>query len=190
MRSRMLLVGALAVVLAACSAGSGQTPSLATSAGQSVAPQYSPTPAPTIKDDALELAVTWDGATCTYEGPTVIIDGTLARFNYSAQDQVGLDAPVVVVISGVAPGTSWESIVAYWKDNTVESTSTDQPAPDWLHWPGTLFIAPESSRGFTVSTDMFGDPIGGYFVGCTSGPERDGGSGIMFPATLLEIAGA
>lgn len=190
MRSRMLLAGGLAVVLAACSTGSGQTPGGVASPEPSAVPQASPTTPPTVHVPALELAVTWDGASCTYEGPTVIIDKTLARFTYHAKDQVSLDDPVVATISGVTPGTSWDSIVAYWREHKVVGPSSEFPAPDWLHWPGTLFVAPEGTMAFTVSTDVYGDPIGGYFVGCTSGPEADGGSGIMAPATLLEIAGA
>jgi hypothetical protein len=144
----------------------------------------SPAPQPTADVAPLELAVTWDGTTCAYQGPTVIPDGTLTRFTYSLTVAVGPTTPLLFVI-GVTPGTTWDVIVEYVKGHAA----SDIPA--WAIVTGHAEIAENSSAIFTVSRSAggVGPEVGGYFVGCATAPASDGGSDVVYPAALLEIAG-
>jgi hypothetical protein len=143
----------------------------------------SPAPQPTADVAPLELAVTWDGTTCAYQGPTVIPDGTLTRFTYSLTVEVGPTTPILGVM-GVTPGTTWDVIVEYVKGHSA----SDVPA--WVITVGFAQIPENSSAIFTVSSRAggFGPEVGGYFVGCATAPAADGGSDVMYPAALLEIA--
>jgi hypothetical protein len=82
------LVAALAVTVAACSAGSGPaTPPAVTPAPTTaaVAPTESPTqppatPEPSASAVEIPVAVVWDGKDCTYTGPTDIPRGARMTF--------------------------------------------------------------------------------------------------------------
>ena len=97
MRTRHLVAGLLAVMLAACSSGTSAAPSAAPSVEPT--PQPTPTtaatpaptasPAPTATTPGLSVKVTFDGETCSYVGPTVIPDGTMLRFEYAPDQEVG-----------------------------------------------------------------------------------------------------
>jgi hypothetical protein len=82
------LVAALAVTVAACSAGSGSatepavTPDPATAAAAvTAAPTKAPaTPEPSASAVEIPVAVVWDGKACTYTGPTDIPRGAQMTF--------------------------------------------------------------------------------------------------------------
>lgn len=150
---------------------------------ESPLPSAGPSPAPSDQIELLDVAVLWDGTGCIYEGPTVIPAGTLVRFAYSVDGEVGIKTPLLVII-GVEPGTTWDPI--------VEHTST-RPAsaiPDWVILTGYTTVVENSSGLFTITNEIAGMPVGGYFIGCATAPASDGGSDTMYPAALLEVAEA
>lgn len=184
MRTPLVAAGLLALVIGACTTGANPSPTVEPAAEPSVARASLPAPQPTADVEPLELAVTWDGTACSYLGPTVIPDGTLARFTYSVTVEVGVATPLLAVL-GVTPGTTWETIVEY-----VEGHAASE-VPAWAIITGHAEIPENSSAIFTVSRRAggAGPVVGGYLVGCATAPASDGGSDVMYPAALLEIAG-
>lgn len=187
MRRHVLLAGLLSMALAACS-GAGASPNDESTPEPSVPAASTQAPTQPSEDDALDVEVVWDGTDCTYVGPTVIMVGALTRFTYSVDGVDPEEAPTAS-ISGVRPGTSWDMVVDYWSKSEVIVPPTSPSPNEWLLFPGTAFIFPDSTFTVTIATDVYGEPIGGYFVGCTTGPKDGGGDGVMHPAALLEIAG-
>jgi hypothetical protein len=181
MRNRMLLAGLLALSVAGCSTA-GATPGTASTPQPSIAAAVPSAAAPTPKAAPLEVAVRWDGSKCTYLGPTVILDGTLTRFTFTATGMV----PLMLVIVGVEPGTTWDQIVADLK----AGVPADEP-PGYVILSGLANIPANSSALFTISTKVgVGETqVGGYFVGCATGPKPEG-TDVMYPAALLQVAGA
>jgi hypothetical protein len=174
--TQIAMVGLLTVSLAACTTGASQSPG-GPSPQPSVAPSTATSPAPSHEAEILDLKVTFDGTSCTYVGPTVILDGTLTRFRYEASASA---EPSVLVVIGVYPGTTWED---------VEQTLPSSDTPQWATLHSFLNVEAGSSGLFTIRSDVVGQAMGGYFVGCATHAEANGGSDHMYPATLLEIAG-
>ncbi len=176
MRSQYLIVGLLAVAMAGCASGGSQSP-----AGGSNRASPSPS-APTSTEPLVILGVRvhWDGAQCSYEGPMVIRAGTTTRFEYTFDE--GLDAPLLVV-AGARPGTTWEMV--------VEATQTYRASevPPWAIVTGIATIQAGTSALYPVDSDIAGEAVGGYFVGCATAPISDGGTDVMYPAALLLISG-
>jgi hypothetical protein len=106
----------------------------------------------------------------------VIKDGTLTRFEY-----IGDNAPLLVIV-GVKPGTTWDTIV------DVTQTRPASEVPEWVIVTGYANILEDTSSLFTISATLGGMPVGGYFVGCATAPAEDGGTDVMYPAALLEVA--
>lgn len=185
MRTSLAVAGLLALAVGACTVGANPSPTIEPSAEPSVAAASSPAPQATPDVAPLELAVSWDGTKCSYQGPTVIPDGTLTQFTYSVAGEVGLATPILAVV-GVTPGTTWETIVEYAGTHAASDT------PDWVILTGFANIPENSSAMFTVSRRAGGDgpDTGGYLVGCATAPAEDGGTDVMYPAALLEIAGS
>lgn len=186
MRSTPILLGGLlALSLAACTSGSSPAPtepSPATSAEPSPVTSAEPSAAvsPSAAAEPLALAVTFDGETCTYTGPTVVPEGTLTEFSYAAAD--GTEASVLVV-GAVLPGTTWEQIVA------DVGTRAGSDVPDWFSQLSFINVEDGDSALYTLRGEL-GQSFGGYFVGCATTPESEGGSDRMFPAALIELGGA
>lgn len=179
MRNRMLPAGLLALLVAGCSTA-GATPGAASTAQSSIAAAVPSAAAPTPKAAPLEVAVRWDGSKCTYLGPTVILDGTLTRFTFTSTGTV----PLMLVVIGVEPGTTFDQIVA----DAKTGRPADEP-PGYVIQIGFANIPANSSALFTISSKVEGQtPVGGYFVGCATGPKPEG-TDVMYPAALLQIAG-
>ncbi len=179
MRNRVFLAGLLVLSLAECASGaSSPAPSTATSPPVAASPSIV---ASTPKTAPLGVEVRWDGSQCTYLGPTVILDGTLTRFTFTSGDTV----PLELIVVGVEPGTTFDQIVA---DIETHPGQADQP-PAYAILMGLANIPPNSSALFTISSKIWGiTPVGGYFVGCATGPKPEG-TDMMYPAALLQVAG-
>ena len=181
MQNRMLLAGTLVVLLAGCSSGAGATPGAASTPRPSIAVAVPSAASPTAKAAPLEVAVRWDGSTCTYLGPTVILDGTLTRFTFTSTDTV----PLMLVVIGVEPGITFDRILA----DVKSGLPADQP-PAYVIQMGFANIPANSSALFTISSTIgVNQPVGGYFVGCATDPKPEG-TDVMYPAALLQIAGS
>lgn len=180
MGTRPLLAGLLALALAGCSGGAGQVPSLRPSPEPSPIPATSADGLPAREALVLDVGVHWDGVRCTYVGPAVITDGTTTRFEYTFDE--GTDAPLLFV-GGVLPGTSWDEVLEY----VATHRASDVPA--WVILTGYANIPPGTSSLYTISTEIAGQPVGGYLVGCATAPFGDGGTDVMYPAALLLVAG-
>lgn len=177
MRMRRLLAGLLALTLVGCTGGASQAPSVERSPEPSVAPPAT-SPEPAV---ILGVTVHWDGTRCNYLGPTVIIDGTTVRFEYTFDE--GTDPPLLVV-NGVRPGTTWDMV--------VEGTSAvplSERIPDWVVLRGYANIDAGTSALYAIDSDIAGEPVGGYYVGCHTAPVARGGTDMAYPAALLLIAG-
>lgn len=176
MRRPPLVAALLALTLAGCAGGTGQTPSAAPSPEPSVAPA-------TASPETVILGVTihWDGTSCDFLGPRVIRDGTTARFEYTFDE--GTDPPLGIV-NGVRPGTTWDMV--------LEGTGTSpisENIPDWAILTGVAQITPGTSALYTIRSDIAGQPVGGYYVGCHTAPADSGGTDKAYAAALLLIAG-
>jgi hypothetical protein len=121
--------------------------------------------------------VTFDGTECVYAGPTVLLDGTalLVEFAPTVEE-------AALVMGGVAPGITWDEIVAYTREHRASEI------PSW-YWQITMTVQPGPGTAFyTVGTrTVQGDPIGGHMVGCSTSEES---TDTMYPAELLEVAGS
>lgn len=180
MGTRPFLAGLLAFALAGCAGGAGQVPSLRPSSEPTPVHATSTDGIPTGEAFVLDVGVHWDGVACTYIGPAVIADGTMTRIEYTFDE--GTDAPLLFV-GGVVPGTSWDEVLEY------VATHRASEAPGWVILTGYANIPPGTSSLFTISTEIAGRPVGGFFVGCATAPIADGGSDVMYPAALLLVAG-
>ncbi len=180
-------LGALVLVVAACSgsASPAATPVPATPTPV-VATPAPVTPAPTATPVAISAAVTWDGQTCTYAGPTVIPRGAVVTFKMTSTPAAlkGLRGGGLFVMP-VLDGTTWEQVLAAREkaDGTRAHTSDE---PSWVFLPGGVgdsevqILYPESANaGETLTTVMTRNT---YFVMCGT-PENDYG----YPAILLKV---
>lgn len=180
MRTRILITALLTLTLAACSSGATPEPSVEPTPQPSTAPAASLAPTPTAA--VLDVKVTFDGETCTYLGPSVILDGTLMRFEFAPDPDVE-DASLLVY--GVQPGTTYEMLL----EAVAASTDGDFTIgiPDWVIQPtyatvdgaGSLLYLIESVKQSTVEHGTY--PVGGFQVACVTPA--------MFPATQLSVAG-
>ena len=193
MRTRHLIAGVLALVLAGCTAGGAATPAAepsqpsaeAQATPEVVQPTASTTPkpteAPTTTTVALDVKVTFDGETCTYFGPTTIVDGTVLRFEF-APDQAVLNAYLLVV--GVKEGTT-EQTVSDWREAHPGNSVTN--VPPFVIEPTAAYTAGSGTFLYTIESVKAGDdgvdyPVGGYQVLCDNP--------VVHPAVLLSVAGA
>ena len=182
------MAGLLAVMLAACSSGTSAAPSAAPSAEPT--PQPTPTtaatpaptasPAPTATTPGLSVKVTFDGETCTYAGPTVIPDGTMLRFEYAPDQEVGGS---YLIVYGVKPGTTVEMAV----ENGPDGTTVVSDPPDWVLQTTASWIQGAGTLLYTVRSVQHGSDdvdyaVGGYQVACSTP--------YMYLATQLTVAGA
>jgi hypothetical protein len=177
MRRPLLLAGLLALALAGCAGGASPAPSVEPSPEPSVGPPAASPEGPVI----LGVTVHWDGTDCIYQGPMVIRDGTTTRFEYTFDE--GTDPPLLV-INGARPGTTWDMVV-----ESLRTGPVSKDFPDWVIVTGYANIDPGTSALYSIVSDIAGEPVGGYFVGCATAPEAMGGTDKMYPAALLLISG-
>lgn len=184
MRTRHLLAGALALALAACSVAAtpepSPTPTSQRAAPTATLPASTPTAAPTAS--ALDVKVTFDGETCEYIGPTVIIDGTVLRFEYVPDQAV---AGSYLMVYGVEPGTTYQmlldSLEAGGGHPNVQENIPGwvlQQTATWTHGAGSLLYTIESTK---TGTDGIDHAVGGYQVMCDTPA--------TYAATQLSVAG-
>lgn len=177
--TRALMGGFLALTLAACTSGATPAPSPEPSPVPSVEPSTAPSPAPTEAPEALALYATFDGTACTYTGPLVIPDGTLAQFSYAASE--GTEPSMLVVIA-VLPGTTWADV-----EQAIAEGRAASDIPPWISERAFINVESGSSALMTIRGSLGDQEFGGFFVGCGTAPEREGGTDTMYPAALIEI---
>jgi hypothetical protein len=189
------LIGALVLVVGACSGGAS---SASTSAPTTPAPTSAPTtpapttPASTASPAAISATVTYDGQACTYAGPAVVPRGaaiTLTLVNTPAYADGSVGAALFV--TPVLDGTTWEQVLAWAETRHVF------PFPDWMRIPGTgydhygvgekdmgevLSLLPMSDRSdVTVAGVMTRNQ---YLVVCNTSPDE---GQAPYPAILLKV---
>jgi hypothetical protein len=202
MRRFTTLIGALVLVVAACSGtaspaatpGLGTATPLAASPGPPTAtPAATPaTPAPTATPAAISATVTFDGQTCTYAGPAVIPRGAAVTFtlvNTPAWAKGSTGAGLFV--TPVQDGTTWEQVLAWAETHHVF------PFPEWMRIPGTGFdrygvgeegmgealsLVPDEDRSDKTITAVMTRNL--YVVACNTHPV-EGQS--PYPAILLKV---
>jgi hypothetical protein len=193
-RSTAFIAG-LALLLAACGAGASSTatPAPVTPAPVTARPTVPPTPvvtpAPAPTPAPIAVAVTFDGKTCTYAGPTSVPVGTtmvwsLTNTPAALKNSVGSGLMVLPVVNG----TTWDEIVAYTAANKASNP------PPWSMVPGTgsqfgvdglgeaKVLYPEDvAAGDTLSTLLTRNA---YYVGCHTSPTE---TDHAYPALLLRV---
>lgn len=185
MRTRLLMAGLLILAIAGCTSGStpAAEPSATANPEPSTAPAMTPTPGPAV----LDVKVTFDGGTCTYLGPTVILDGTLVRFEYLPETNFG---DTYLLIYGVKPGTTWQIMV----EESERGGASDPPSwvyedtASWIQGAGTMLYTIESVK-MGLTNPHTDHAVGGFGLGCAT-PDWyvDDPSG-LYHAALLTIAG-
>ena len=190
MRTRYLLAALLSVVLAACASGATPSPTTEPSAQppQTPAPTTEPSaqppeaPAPTATTSVLDVKVTFDGETCTYLGPSVILDGTVMQLEYAPTEREFWGS--YLMIYGVKPGTTWEMWLAAIEENP---NVRDGDVPDWVYeesaaWtqgPSTMLYKIEAVK--TSELDPTEYPVGAYHIVCNTTTAH--------PSAQLSVAG-
>jgi hypothetical protein len=187
MRRVTTLIGALVLVVAACSgsASPAATPGPATAAPPAAMPG-----AATPIAAAISATVTFDGQSCAYDGPPVIPRGSAVTFtlvNTPAWENGSLGAGLLV--SPVLDGTTWAQVLAYAETRHVF------PLPDWMRIPGTSSQAGEKGLGEALSVvpdatrvDETGTIVmtrDQYVVVCNTHPDEQGHR--PYPAILLKV---
>jgi hypothetical protein len=189
------LIGALVLVVGACSGG---VSSASTSAPTTPAPTSTPTtpapttPAPTGSPVAISATVTYDGQACTYAGPAVVPRGTEVTFTMAntpayANGSVGAG----LFVTPVLDGTTWEQVLAWAETRHVF------PFPDWMRIPGTgydpygagekdmgevLRLVPAPDRSDVTVTGVMTRNL--YVVACNTHPDE---GQVPYPAILLKV---
>ncbi|HSG87050.1 MAG TPA: hypothetical protein VLA23_11990 [Candidatus Limnocylindrales bacterium] len=179
--TRMLLGGLLALSLAACTGGTSPSPSEDPSVAPSVAPSTEPSPMASQAAEPLALSVAFDGETCTYTGPWVVPDGTLAEFSYTADAPT---EPSILVVMAALPGATWEQIL---RD---AETRPGSEMPDYISQLAFVSVESGDSALFTIRSALREQQFAGYLVGCATAPADEGGSDRMFPAAFIEAGSA
>ena len=183
MRRSLTIIGTLVLVVAACS---GTASPAVTPVPATPTPAATPaplTPAPTTTPVALSAAVTFDGKTCTYAGPTVIPRGTEVAFTLNdtpaaLKNSRGAALYVVPVVDG----TTWDQILAYSKAHRKASDY-----PDWAVLPDVgineaVILYPESAVAGDALTVAMTRNL--YDIMCVLVPEEGEWT---FPAVLLQV---
>lgn len=193
MRRFTTLIGALVLVVAACSgnASPAATPGPGTATPLAASPGP-PTATPTATPAAISATVTFDGQTCTYAGPAVIPRGAAVTFtlvNTPAWAKGSTGAGLFV--TPVQDGTTWEQVLAWAETHHVF------PFPEWMRIPGTGFdrygvgeegmgealsLVPDEDRSDKTITAVMTRNL--YVVACNTHPV-EGQS--PYPAILLKV---
>jgi hypothetical protein len=183
------LIGALALVVTACSASTAPTPpsvpatltpaattaAAVTPAATTAAPV---TPGATATVLMLSATVTWDGQTCTYAGPTVIPRGATLNFaitNTPAALQGGLKGASLYVVP-VADGTTWQMITA---DAYGPPRNNVNNPPSWVLVDEVRILDVTSTTGGTLGVVMTNNL---YDIMCVTAEHE-----YLYPAILLKV---
>jgi hypothetical protein len=189
MRRFTTLIGALVLMVAACSGSASPAATL----GPATATPAAATPgAATATTAAISATVTFDGQACTYAGPAVIPRGAAVTFtlvNTPAWEKGSLGAALLT--APVRDGTTWEQALAWAETQHVF------PLPEWILIPGTgvgPYGAEEEGLGeaLPLVPDGRGEDQTGtivmtrnqYLVECNTHPDE---GQKPYPAILLKV---
>lgn len=166
MKRFMTLVGMATLVVGACSAGASPTATPAP-ATPTAAPTATPAPSPSPTAASVTVHVTFDGQTCSYEGPAVVKAGTQIVWAFentpeaikASNEKGAMSLGSELIILPVRPGTTWDMVMA--SKPAPDGTKGDwSPPPDFLLVDqGQVGLGPKS----TVITTAAGE---GYLVTC------------------------
>jgi hypothetical protein len=187
MRRFTTLVGAVALVLAACGGATSPAPTPATATPAATPAPVTPAPAAVTASPAafIEVKVTFDGKKCTYAGPATVPHGSTLVFtmeNTPAAMADGIGAALAV--APVLDGTTWEQVLAA----TTAGKASD--VPSWAVIPGAgsdglaeveLLVPESAALGTVITMEMERNT---YYVGCATAPEK---SDKAYPALLLTV---
>jgi hypothetical protein len=171
------------LLFAGCTAGAAPTaaPSLTPQPTEPTAPVASPAApvaSPTEAIRSVAVKVTFDGETCAYEGPSVLLEAT--RLNFEFMPTSDEPRETGAVFGGVLPGTTWEEIV----DSTKVGRASVNPG--WFYEAGYTVQFGPGTNSYIVRSSLFGQALAGHFVGCMTSPST---TDTMYPAALLLVAG-
>ena len=189
MRTRLLVAGLLILAIAGCTSGSTPAvePSATANPEPSTAPANTPTPTPAPTRAVLDVKVTFDGATCTYLGPTVILDGTLVRFEYLPEANF---SGTSLLIYGVKPGTTWETMIERGATNAFSDVPSwvYEDTASWVTGAGTMLYTVESVK-MGLTNPHTDHAVGGFGLGCVTPDSYVDDPDRVYHAALLTIAG-
>ncbi len=182
------VIGALVLVLAACtgSASPAPTPAPATPVPATATPAtatpaaVAPTPTASTRP-AVTGAVTFDGQKCTYAGPAVLPRGaevTLTFTNTAAALKGSRGAALIVL--PVVDGTTWETILA----NAKATLLSEIPAWAIEGANGTELRALYPEDAALGKTMWWVATYNLYYVLCGTAPEE---TNKPYPAILLKV---
>jgi len=172
------MIGALALVVSACSASTTPTPTSVPATVTPAATAAAPvTPTATATSQVLSATVTWDGQKCTYAGPTVIPRGAALTFtitNMPAALKGGLKGASLYVVP-VADGTTWEMITG----NAYQSPRANaNDPPSWVYVDQVRILDSTQVSGGTLGVVMSNNL---YDIMCVTPDE------FVYPAILLKV---
>jgi hypothetical protein len=176
-----LLVAALVLALAACTAAPAgdPTPTPATPTPEPASPAP-PTPASTRASALIPVTVSFDGVTCTYAGPTVIPLGSVLEWTFTTTAATAEERSSWELIAfDVKPGTSFDEIVTWAAENEL----AQEPPFSWPPWSidGLGMTVEELVPGAPMRT-----PVDSYPVLASCGIKEPDGEQV-YPAMLIEV---
>jgi hypothetical protein len=185
MKRFMTLVAVAALAVGACGAGASPTPTPAT---PTAAPTATPAPSASPTAGSVTVHVTFDGKTCTYAGPSVVMEGTNLLWTFE-NTPAAIEASTTkgakslgsdLVILPTVAGTTWDTVVA--TKPAPDGTKGDWRDPAWALMDGLQVGYGSSMTVMTVATGN------GYYVGCHLYWNYETGTPFAFyPATLVQV---
>ena len=181
MKGITLLVAAMALATVACGGGSSASAPAATDttpAAETVPPAVTTAPAATPQPEAT-AAMTWDGTTCTYAGPTVVPQGTrltVALTNTEGSMSGGRDGAAFLLMK-VDDGITQQDFEAWGKDHPKGSD-----VPPWVDQISVQIVYPEQVK---EGVDLVARQLNAsrFILACGESP-KDGEA--MHFGTILE----
>lgn len=114
MRRSAILIAAAAILVTACSSGSTPSPSAIPPAPPPTTSPAPPSPSPSPSPVA-NAEVTFDGTSCTYLGPKVVVSGTRMTIDFTVHYEPASVAHLIV--AAVKEGTTIADIAAWNSDH-------------------------------------------------------------------------
>ena len=181
MRRFTTLIGALVLVVGACS---GSASPAATPGPASATPLAATPGATTATPAAISVTVTFDGQACTYAGPAVIPRGAAVTFtlvNTPARANGSLGAALLV--APVRDGTTWGQALAWVETQHI------LPWPEWILFYEGLDLWPPENPDRVDLTGTIVMTRDQYIVQCGTSPDEGEKPYVAILLTILDPQG-
>jgi hypothetical protein len=123
---------------------------------------------PASEPEAIDVSVVFDGETCSYDGPTEVVLGTVLSITFDDSAYPG-----AMVIGHVRDGTTQEEFISY-----IESTPGGSPPP----------YAGDANPGIRIGAgplEVVLDQAGAYTLSCGTSPQD---TNEQFAGAWIEVA--